>query len=606
VTTSVNLAPNSERYTAEPDGNSPTPKADVPLVSSAPADLIMAMLAVIQRQLEKTDTRLTAIENKGQPSIPAWSCDPRNDLFDFGQDIGGVADDIDPQPTAEQLRLLQEKEDAEADLYYMQLDEQEQRRIDLERANAEKWKMLTPEVTDPIYVFDSQKPAIPPPPKQQNGLPHLTRLGDLSYAQKASKGKSTAAPPAHQNPTPSGRPTKQPLSNKQLEDLKVTRALIVAHTHATFGVSIPFQKNTPKASIVAAYKATAATARAATPTQPQPAGNMRGTPPGGRLNPTKVQNALTTTWTIRRNTGCADIPFTKPCRGNSTTLVRYLQDAIRETSPNCIPPINLLGSRWSYNQPNNFVLIFAGQPSIDSVRKYRKVILAPFNDTFQLIPSRGFTCLIIHGMPCIRKPNGSLLSSAEVLKELAINVPFQGTHIIDGPTWGKVVTNDPLCVTGAMSFILIDETNSHAAHMIRSQIWAYGVRVSVRHATPSYPFRQCTRCHELSHSTERCTRPPTFSRCAACGSSGHTSITHKPNCRRRHSMPGCDCPPWCFNCNRANLTTVGHISMDDSCPLKKHMHRDSPGDSQPTVSAHALTTLPRTTTEPPTATATLA
>jgi len=56
---------------AEPDSNSPTPKADVPLVSSAPVNLIMAMLATIQRQLEKTDTRLTVIENKGQPSIPA-------------------------------------------------------------------------------------------------------------------------------------------------------------------------------------------------------------------------------------------------------------------------------------------------------------------------------------------------------------------------------------------------------------------------------------------------------------------------------------------------------------------------------------------------------
>jgi hypothetical protein len=90
----------------------------------------------------------------------------------------------------------------------MQLNEQEQHCIDLEQAGAEKWKTLTPEVTDPIYVFDSQEPVIPPPPKQQNGLPRLTRLGDLSYTQKASKGKSTAAPLAHQNPMPSGRLTK--------------------------------------------------------------------------------------------------------------------------------------------------------------------------------------------------------------------------------------------------------------------------------------------------------------------------------------------------------------------------------------------------------------
>jgi hypothetical protein len=180
--------------------------------------------------------------------------------------------------------------------------------------------------------------------------------------------------------------------------------------------------------------------------------------------------ALTTTWTIRRNSGCADLPFTKLFSGDATTLVHYLQDAIRATSQGRLPPIDLLGGRWSWNQPNNFVLIFAGQPSIENMRKYCNVILNLFDSSFQLIPSRGFTRLLVHGMPCIRRPDGSLPLSADILKELTINVPFQGATIIDGPTWSHAVVTDPTKEKGAVSFILIDETNTTATNMCRGQI----------------------------------------------------------------------------------------------------------------------------------------
>ena len=107
-------------------------------------------------------------------------------------------------------------------------------------------------------------------------------------------------------------------------------------------------------------------------------------------------------------------------------------------------------------------------------------------------------------MPCIRHPDGSLPSLADILKELAANVTFQGATIIDGPTWCRAVVTDPSKEKGAVSFILIDDTNTKATNMCRGQIWAYGVQVTVRHGIPSYPFRQCGRCHELSHSTETC------------------------------------------------------------------------------------------------------
>ena len=236
------------------------------------------------------------------------------------------------------------------------------------------------------------------------------------------------------------------------------------------------------------------------------------------------------------------------------------------------------------------MLIFAGQHSIENVRKYRNVILKSFDSSFQLIPSRGFTHLLVHGMPCIRRPDGSLPSSADILKELTINVPFQGATIIDGPTWSHAIVTDPTKEKGAMSFILIDETNTTATNMCCGQIWAYGVCVTVRCGIPSYPFRQCSRCHELSHSTEACSRLADVHQCAACGQTGHVLSEHKSNCRQHNASPGCNCALWCFNCNRAKKNPVRHIATDDACPLKKDMRRESPGLSQTTKSASPLGT----------------
>jgi hypothetical protein len=217
------------------------------------------------------------------------------------------------------------------------------------------------------------------------------------------------------------------------------------------------------------------------------------------------------------------------------------------------------------------VLIFAGQLSIKNVWKNCNVILNLFDSSFQLIPSRGFTRLLVHGMLCIRHPDGSLPSSADILKELTINIPFQGVTIIDGLMWSRAIVIDPTKEKGTVSFILIDETNTTATNMCHGQIWAYVVCITVKCGFPSYPFRQCSHCHELSHSTEACSWPANVYRCTACGLTGHVLSEHKSKCCRHHASLGCDCAPWCFNCNHAKKNPIGHITTDNACPLKKDM-----------------------------------
>ena len=68
--------------------------------------------------------------------------------------------------------------------------------------------------------------------------------------------------------------------------------------------------------------------------------------------------------------------------------------------------------------------------------------------------------------------------------------------------------SDPTAKVGVLSFILLDTDNTQAEAMTctsarsREGIFLYGKRVLVKRAEPSYPFRQCTRCHALSHPTE--------------------------------------------------------------------------------------------------------
>jgi hypothetical protein len=58
------------------------------------------------------------------------------------------------------------------------------------------------------------------------------------------------------------------------------------------------------------------------------------------------------------------------------------------------------------------------------VCKYHLILLHPFNDSFDLVPSKGFTCMIILGAPCIRNPEGNLPNSNKLIDMLWENIPF--------------------------------------------------------------------------------------------------------------------------------------------------------------------------------------
>ena len=179
----------------------------------------------------------------------------------------------------------------------------------------------------------------------------------------------------------------------------------------------------------------------------------------------------------------ASIEFQWPFGSDSIKLTRQIQTAICQASGVPEPPLTLLMGRWSTALTNNFSLIFARQPPQDLVQKYRGIIGQFFDTTFHLIPSRGFTKMMIFGVPCIHK-NGVLAPPHALLRELSHNTPIVGSCIVDGPNWSREALTDPTLKKSHCSFILIDATGKKVQQIDRAHGFAmFGTPVTVRSAT---------------------------------------------------------------------------------------------------------------------------
>jgi len=181
------------------------------------------------------------------------------------------------------------------------------------------------------------------------------------------------------------------------------------------------------------------------------------------------------------------------------------------------------------------------------------------------------------GVPCARNAKGELAPSTHLAWEVGQNIHFWGVLILDGPTWFRAAVDDPTITTSGVSLVIYDQHETKAKQLTKQPTFMYAQRVNVRITVNSRPYKQCARCHWLTHTVEQCTRPADFKRCGHCGEVGHLTREHQAmHCRGAHSTITCPCPHKCFNCTRAGKQSAGHSAIDDNCPLKKHLRRDSP------------------------------
>ena len=303
-----------------------------------------------------------------------------------------------------------------------------------------------------------------------------------------------------------------------------------------------------------------------------------------QTNPPKpcTEKRVTVEWNIHRHLGTAAIEFTKPFNGDAYKLISAIETRVRQQLGETTPELTILAGRWWSLLSSNFTITFAGRPTIATVLKYKEAILRPFGpNIFELTPEEGQTRLVFQGVPIIRRPDGSLPPPKAVCEELGCNLPYRACTPIEGPVWCKATRANPLATIGTFTFLLSDPGRKLAS-IIHKPTFMYGARISVAYATRFTPFRQCTKCHVLSHSTEQCQRPPTYTRCHICGIPNHTAEQHAQKCTSKtHRSLLCDCPIRCFNCVASGKTGEGHLSIDEFCPLKKNMRR-ALNDADPT------------------------
>lgn len=191
------------------------------------------------------------------------------------------------------------------------------------------------------------------------------------------------------------------------------------------------------------------------------------------------------------------------------------------------------------------MLTFAGQPAISLVQKFEHALLQPFDDTFGLVPNAGYKRMLAFGVPCMRDSKGNLPTSEVLARELANNVALRGIPVIDDPTWAQSAREDKTAETSFFSFIILDNANKAGA-ISKASNCIFGKRVCIKAALPTTPFKQCQRCHLLTHFTAQCNRPADYKRCGICGEEGHTAGNHQSaHCGGKHSTITCSCPRTC-------------------------------------------------------------
>ena len=411
-----------------------------------------------------------------------------------------------------------------------------------------------------------------PNPQQQNALP---TIGGSSYASTAARHTQRNSPtPTRPSASPTSTPPPTALTEAQLRARSTTKAAIVQHARDTFNARLSITKT--KAELVQLYLNLVANCGMPTTAPP-----VTQTSPTSRPRPRKV----TSDWNIRCLPGTETIEFTKPFGGNAYSMVKAIESSLRQALGEAQPPITVLAGRWWSPLSSNFTLTLAGNPGVTLVRKYREAILRPFGENiFTLVPNEGQTRIAFQNVPIYRHTNGDLPSSTELKTELGKNLQHRACSVIEAPIWTKATLADPTKTTGAFT-ILLSDPGWKLAGIMRKPAYMFGQRLTVHFTSRFIPFRQCARCHVLSHSTEDCKRAPEYTRCHICGHPGHTAQEHAQKCpdAKKHTGLLCDCPIRCFNCIYAGKPGTGHLATDETCPLKKNM-RPVTNLPQPTTS----------------------
>jgi len=228
----------------------------------------------------------------------------------------------------------------------------------------------------------------------------------------------------------------------------------------------------------------------------------------------------------------------------------------------------LIGGRWTSQTSRNFVLMFNGNPSLDDVLRLRSIFTKVFGPHYSIVPSKGYTRVVLNSVPTLRDTMGDPLPSAADLRvELARNAGLKDLILLGDPYW--LMARHQNARHGSISVAFIDQDGSRLKDIMQNPPFLFGNRTSRPRKYKSRPLiSQCDRYWQLGHLSSRCSRPKDTLICLLCAGQ-HTKDEHHKKCQAvsKHTEVYCTCPHVCINCRQACKPAQGHTALSLSCPL---------------------------------------
>ena len=416
----------------------------------------------------------------------------------------------------------------------------------------------------------------PPRPPSPNGWSMIKNGKVVSFAKIVASTPPRTSPAPFTDQTPTGTLSKQQLNTltkAQLLSIIKDKYKATANTRANKGALVTFilslqsranpidltssQLSAPQPSIH----------HPTPPAMPQTTFTTTTSPTSRpRARPANQAAQYITEFTIQAS---AESISTHQPKQKAEDIVRSLRTAMNQLHAGGPALVTLLSGRWSSQLNHNFVLVFAGHPTNDQVYRYCSVLTSPFGPGAKLVPQKGYTRLMLHGVPLIRRQDGTPESSLMLLQELKRNMVCSDLLIVNAPTWA--IRNDgPTKSHASISFAFIDEDGLLTQQIIRHPPSLFGATTKAEKSKPLPLIHQCARCHALGHEVHHCKERRGTTICPLCGSN-HRAKDHHTKCPKapHHGSITCNCPPSCINCAKAGKSPQGHTALDHSCPLRK-------------------------------------
>jgi len=284
-------------------------------------------------------------------------------------------------------------------------------------------------------------------------------------------------------------------------------------------------------------------------------------------NPPPAPRPITKTeFTLVYDTCAGDLSAPSGRRGDAASYVHAIQKHIKDAGTK---QAELIGGRWTSQTSRNFVLTFNGNPSLDDVLRLRSTFACILGPHYSIVPSCGYTCVVLNSVPTMRESLGDPLPSAVALRtELAHNIGLKDLILLGEPYW--LTARQPNSRHGSISVAFLDPDGLRLKDIMRNPPFLFGNRTTRPCKYEAHLLiSQCVRCWALGHDVSCCPRPKDTLVCPICAGA-HAKDEHHKKCQAvsKHTEVYYTCPIVCINCRQAQKPAKGHSALSLSCPLR--------------------------------------